>query len=213
MTISLIALPYPADALAPHISQRTLEIHHGAHHKAYVDKTNDAIAGTKLDDASLNEIVKAAKDDAKLFNNASQVWNHGFYWHSLSPEKTTPSAELAAAIDRDFGSLDAFKEKLAAEAVGHFGSGWAWLVVQDGKLAITSTHDAASPFSDDSGVPLLTIDVWEHAYYLDAQNKRPAYVKAVLDDLLNWDFASENFARGSAWSYPSDATASLENAG
>ncbi|MCW1429756.1 superoxide dismutase [Novosphingobium sp. JCM 18896] len=204
MTISLIPLPYPDTALEPHVSKRTLDLHHGAHHKTYVDKTNDAIAGTKLADADLNDVVKAAKDDAKLFNNASQVWNHGFYWHSLTPDTTAPSDALAKAIDRDFGSLDAFKEKLEAEAVGHFGSGWAWLVLKGDKLEIVSTHDAHSPFSDDSGIPLLTIDVWEHAYYLDSQNKRPAYVKAVLDKLLNWRFASENFERGSVWRYPSE---------
>ncbi|RZK03963.1 MAG: superoxide dismutase [Novosphingobium sp.] len=215
MTISLIPLPYPADALEPHISKRTLDLHHGAHHKTYVDKTNDAIAGTKLADAELNDLVKAAKDDPKLFNNAAQVWNHGFYWHSLTPETTTPNGALAKAIDRDFGSLDGLKEKLEAEAVGHFGSGWAWLVAKGDTLEVVSTHDAHSPFSEDSGIPLLTIDVWEHAYYLDVQNKRPAYIKAVLDKLINWRFASENFERGSVWRYPSEveqATGKLENA-
>ena len=215
MTISLIPLPYPADALEPHISKRTLDLHHGAHHKTYVDKTNDAIAGTKLADAELNDVVKAAKDDPKLFNNAAQVWNHGFYWHSLTPETTTPSGALAKAIDRDFGSLDGLKGKLEAEAVGHFGSGWAWLVAKGDTLEVVSTHDAHSPFSDDSGIPLLTIDVWEHAYYLDVQNKRPAYIKAVLDKLINWRSASENFERGSVWRYPSEveqSTGKLENA-
>jgi superoxide dismutase, Fe-Mn family len=202
MTVTLIPLPYAIDALEPHISQRTLEFHHGAHHKAYVDKTNEAIADTNLADAGVNEIVKASLGNPKLFNNVSQVWNHGFYWNSLTPEKTSPDANLQAAIDRDFGSLDALKEKLAAAAVGHFASGWAWLVSEGGKLAVKDTHDAHSPFSEDAGVPLLTIDVWEHAYYLDVQNKRPEYVKRVLDQVLNWSFASENFARGAVWQYP-----------
>jgi superoxide dismutase, Fe-Mn family len=202
MTVTLIPLPYAIDALEPHISQRTLEFHHGAHHKAYVDKTNEAIADTNLADAGVNEIVKASLGNPKLFNNVSQVWNHGFYWNSLTPEKTSPDANLQAAIDRDFGSFDELKEKLAAAAVGHFASGWAWLVSEGGKLAVKDTHDAHSPFSEDAGVPLLTIDVWEHAYYLDVQNKRPEYVKRVLDQVLNWSFASENFTRGTVWQYP-----------
>lgn len=204
MTVSLIPLPYPSDALEPHISRRTLELHHGAHHKGYVDKTNEAIAGTPLADAELNEIVTAAKGDAKLFNSASQAWNHGFYWHSLTPERTQPGARLQQAIDRDFGSIDALKRKLQDEAVAHFASGWAWLTAEGDKLAVTSTHDAHSPFSDGGATPLLTIDVWEHAYYLDVQNKRPDYVKAVVDNCLNWQFASENFEHGSVWRYPSE---------
>jgi len=211
MTISLTPLPYPADALEPHISRRTLELHHGAHHQDYVDKTNKAIAGTDLAEADLNAIVKAAKDNAKLFNPASQAWNHGFYWNSLTPETSEPGAALRKAIDRDFGSLDALKEKLQEAAVGHFGSGWAWLLADGDKLSVTSTHDAHSPFSEGKGNPLLTIDVWEHAYYLDVQNKRPAYVKAVLDNCLNWLFASENFDRGSAWSYPAEIQQSAFN--
>jgi Fe-Mn family superoxide dismutase len=207
MTISLTPLPYPADALAPHISEQTLNLHHGAHHKGYVDKTNEAIAGTPLADAELNEIVEAAKGNAKLFNSASQAWNHGFYWNSLSPNPGRPSDRLQQAIERDFGSLDELKKQLSDEAVAHFASGWAWLVDQGGKLSITSTHDAHSPFSEGTGNPLLTIDVWEHAYYLDVQNKRPAYVKAVLDNCLNWAFASENFERGSVWRYPAEVAA------
>jgi len=211
MTISLTPLPYPADALEPHISSRTLELHHGAHHKAYVDKTNEAIKGTDLADADLNAIVLAARGEAKLFNNASQVWNHGFYWNSLTPSAGKPSDKLQQAIDRDFGSIDALKTQLAEKATGHFASGWAWLVADDGKLSVVDTHDAVSPFSEGKGNPLLTIDVWEHAYYLDVQNKRPDYVKAVLDKLLNWSFASENFERGSAWHYPAAAQQSAFN--
>ena len=210
MTVSLISLPYPADALEPHISRRTLELHHGAHHQDYIDKTNTAIAGTDLATSELNAIVKVARDDPKLFNPASQAWNHGFYWHSLTPDRSEPGDSLQQAIDREFGSLDGLKEKLQQAAVGHFGSGWAWLVAEGDKLSVVSTHDAHSPFSDDpenaGGVnPLLTIDVWEHAYYLDVQNKRAAYVKAVIDNCLNWRFASENFERGSAWRYPAEA--------
>lgn len=205
MPISLTPLPYALDALEPHISRRTLELHHGAHHQDYVDRTNKAVAGGKLADAALNDIVKAAKGDAKLFNPASQAWNHGFYWNSLTPEQSEPSDALRKAIDRDFGSLDALKEKLQDAAVGHFGSGWAWLVAEGDKLSVVSTHDAHSPFSGGDANPLVTIDVWEHAYYLDVQNRRPGYVKSVLDNCLNWRFASKNFERGSAWRYPSEA--------
>lgn len=203
MPISLISLPYAQDALEPHVSAETLRIHHGAHHKGYVDKVNLAIEGTPLADANLEAIVAASveKGDKKLFNSAAQTWNHGFYWLSLSPTKTEPSAELAAAITRDFGSLDALKEALSKEAVDHFASGWAWLVSDKGTLKVISTHDAETALTEGV-VPLLTIDVWEHAYYIDVKNKRPDYVKTVLDTLLNWDFASENFARDGVWRYP-----------
>jgi Fe-Mn family superoxide dismutase len=199
MTISLMPLPYALDALEPHISSKTLEIHHGAHHKTYVDKLNAAIEGSDNADKSVEEITKLAS--GPLFNNAAQTWNHGFYWHSLNPAKTAPSAELLAAIEADFGSLDALLEALSAEAVNHFASGWAWLVVDGGKLKVISTHDAGTPITTDVN-PLITIDVWEHAYYIDQQNKRPVYVKTVLENLINWDFASENLARGTAWTYP-----------
>jgi Fe-Mn family superoxide dismutase len=205
MTISLISLPYPTDALEPHISKRTLELHHGAHHKNYVDKTNKAIAGTELADRELNDIVKAATGQPKLFNPASQAWNHGFYWNSLAPGQSRPSDPLRRAIEREFGSMEQLKQKLVEQAVAHFASGWAWLVADGHKLGVVSTHDAHSPFSDGSSNPLLTIDVWEHAYYLDVQNERAHYVKAVVDHCLNWAFASENHARGSAWRYPADA--------
>jgi Fe-Mn family superoxide dismutase len=212
MTISLTPLPYSTDALAPHVSRRTLELHHGAHHKGYVDKTNQAIAGTDLADAELNEIVQAAaKSDAKLFNNASQAWNHGFYWNSMTPERGQSSERLQQAIDRDFGSMDELKKQLQEAASTHFASGWGWLVAQGDKLVVVSTHDAHSPFSDGSGNPLLTIDVWEHAYYLDVQNKRPDYVKGVVENCLNWRFASENYERGSVWRYPAEAEAGAFN--
>jgi Fe-Mn family superoxide dismutase len=201
--IELMPLPYAYDALAPHISDRTLHEHHDKHHQTYVDKVNKAIEGTALADAQLERIVKSAEasGDKKLFNAAAQAWNHGFYWHSLSPDGGAPVGHLAEAIDRDFGSLDALKKKLTQEAVDHFASGWAWLVAEDGKLAVIGTHDAATPITGSAN-PLLTIDVWEHAYYLDVQSKRPVYVDAVVENLLNWDFAAKNFARGTAWTYP-----------
>ncbi|WP_156840228.1 superoxide dismutase [Novosphingobium aquimarinum] len=199
MTISLMPLPYAKDALAPHISSDTLEVHHGAHHKAYVDKTNAAIEGTDKAGKSLEEIVKSASGG--LFNNSAQVYNHGFYWHSMAPEKSEPSESLATAIKNDFGSMDALLEALTDEAVNHFASGWAWLVVDGDKLKVMSTHDAGTAITENVN-PLLTIDVWEHAYYLDQKNKRPAYVKAVLENLLNWKFASDNFDRGTPWVYP-----------
>lgn len=201
--IELMPLPYDYNALAPHISDRTLHEHHDRHHQGYVDKVNKAIAGTALANAPLEEIVKASEStDKKLFNSAAQTWNHGFYWHSLSPRGTAPAGDLAAAIERDFGSLDALKEKLTQTAVDHFASGWAWLVAEGGTLKVIDTHDAGTPITGSAN-PLLTVDVWEHAYYIDVQSKRPAYVKAVVDNLLNWDFAAENFARGTPWIYPS----------
>ncbi|HKX78476.1 MAG TPA: superoxide dismutase [Novosphingobium sp.] len=203
MPILLMPLPYAHDALAPHVSKATLEFHHDKHHAAYVDKTNDAIKGTALADADLETIVRAAEaqGDAALFDNAAQAWNHGFYWHSLTPSETDPSESLAAAIANDFGSIDKLKEELRAEAVGHFASGWAWLVVADSKLRVISTHDAQTALTQEVN-PLLTIDVWEHAYYLDAQNRRPDYVGTVLDQVINWKFASDNFDRGTTWRYP-----------
>lgn len=203
MSISLMPLPYEKDALTPHISQQTLEFHHGKHHKSYVGKVNDAIEGTALADDDLETIVQKAKKngDDKLFNAAAQSWNHGFYWHSLSPESNEPGESLAKAIDNDFGSLQKLKKALADEATGHFASGWAWLVADDGKLKVISTHDSATALTHSVN-PLITIDVWEHAYYLDRQNARGKYVSAVLDKLVNWKFATENLERGTPWTYP-----------
>jgi Fe-Mn family superoxide dismutase len=184
MTIAFPPLPYAQDALAPHISADTLATHHGKHHKAYIDKTNAAIEGTELADKRLEEIIHHAEGAGNkgLFNNSAQSWNHAFYWHSLSPTKTAPSGDLAAAIDRDFGSLDDLKKKLKETAVNHFASGWAWLVAKDGKLSVTDTHDAGTEVT--AGIkPLVVIDVWEHAYYIDRKNLRPAYVDAVVDEL------------------------------
>ena len=204
MTISLINLPYPHNALEPVISAATLEVHHGKHHQAYVTKTNALAADRDLGTSDLETIIRWAmsNQDKALFNQAAQVWNHGFYWLSLTPDQSAPSGDLAARIDRSFRSKDALVEQLAEAAVGHFGSGWAWLVAgADGTPSIQTTHDAGTMLVEH-GTPLLTIDVWEHAYYLDRKNDRKAYVEAVLDRTLNWDFASANLARGQVWTYP-----------
>jgi len=199
VSIELPDLPYAHDALAPHISKQTLEFHHDKHHAAYVTNLNKAIAGGPLDGKSLEDIILAAWKDKNMgvFNNAAQVWNHTFYWHSMKPGGGgKPTGELAAAIDRDFGSFDAFAEKFKTAGATRFGSGWAWLVVKDGKLDVISTGNAELPLTD--GVTaLLTMDVWEHAYYLDYQNRRPDYIGTFLGELVNWDFAAENFAKAS----------------
>ena len=202
MAFELIPLPYDSEALAPAISAETLGFHHGKHHKAYIDKTNAAIAGTDKEGDDLATIVaKARGKDQGLFNNSGQSWNHGFYWHSLSPDARTPSGDLAGKIDSAFGSFDDLKTKLADRGAGHFASGWVWLVEKGGALSIEETHDGDT-WADQQGNPLLTIDLWEHAYYLDHQNARPSYLKAVIDNHLNWDFAAENLARGTTWKYP-----------
>jgi Fe-Mn family superoxide dismutase len=201
MPIELPSLPYAVDALEPHISRKTLEIHHGRHHRAYVEKTQSLVAGTPLAAASLEEIIaKTAGKKAKaaLFNNAAQAWNHTFYWSSLSPQGGgAPSGELADLIDRDFASHAAFVDAFKAAAIGQFGSGWAWLVLDGGRLAIAATGNADTPLAHDQ-VPLLTVDVWEHAYYLDYQNRRADYVATFLDKLANWEFANRNLEQATA---------------
>ena len=196
MAISLPDLPYGQADLAPHISEQTLEFHYGKHHRGYVDKTNKAIAGTKLEDASLEDIVRhAAGNDQGLFNNAAQVWNHTFYWNSMKPQGGgAPTGAIADAIDKTFGGYESFKEAFADAGATQFGSGWAWLVAKDGKLEVRKTLNAETPLTDETCTPLLTMDVWEHAYYLDYQNKRPAYIDVFLDSLVNWDFANENLS-------------------
>ena len=202
MAFKLIDLPYAADALAPAVSAETLSYHYGKHHQAYLDKTNKAIEGTELADKSLEQVAAAARgSDKGLFNNAAQSWNHGFYWHSMAPEAGNPSDELTSLIDEAFGSLDGLKSKLAERGAGHFASGWVWLAEKGGKLSIEETHDGDT-LADQDFNPLLTIDVWEHAYYLDHQNKRPDYLDKVINEKLNWSFASENLARGETWKYP-----------
>ena len=181
--------------MEPTISARTLSFHHGKHHKAYVEKTNELLKGSPLAGRSLEEVVRASHDtNQALFNNAAQAWNHDFYWNCLSPRRGKPGANLQKAIDTAFGGLDKLKEKLVKAAVGQFGSGWAWLIVENGALDLMTSPDAHTPIAPGK-TPLLTVDVWEHAYYLDYQNEREAHVKAVLDKLANWEFATENFER------------------
>jgi superoxide dismutase, Fe-Mn family len=192
MTHVLPELPYEKNALAPHISAETLDYHYGKHHQTYVTNLNNLIKGTEFESLSLEDIVK--KSSGGIFNNAAQVWNHTFYWNSLSPQGGgEPSGALADAINKSFGSFEKFKEAFTQTAVTTFGSGWAWLVKNaDGSLALVSTSNAATPLTTDQK-PLLTADVWEHAYYIDYRNARPKYLEAFWN-LVNWDFAAENFA-------------------
>lgn len=194
MEHKLPELPYPKNALAPHISEETLEFHYGKHHNAYVTKLNDLIKGTEFENSSLEDIIKKAPKGG-LFNNAAQVWNHTFYWHSLSPNGGgEPTGKVAEAINKKFGSFADFKKKFSDSAVGNFGSGWTWLVKKsDGSVDIVNTSNAESPIASGSDKPLLTIDVWEHAYYVDYRNARPKYVEAFWN-LVNWKFAEENFS-------------------
>ncbi len=201
MAFTLIDLPYPDTALEPAVSARTLSFHHGKHHKAYIDKMNAAIEGTDLAGKSMEDIVAAARGSNQgLFNNAAQSWNHGFYWHSMAESETSASDELKAMIDEAFGSIDALKKALADRGAAHFASGWVWLAEKDGKLSVEDTHDAETLVGTGFN-PLLVIDLWEHAYYLDHQNLRPQYLDQV-NGKINWAFASENLARGTVWAYP-----------
>jgi Fe-Mn family superoxide dismutase len=190
--IELPPLPYPEDALAPAISAETLRFHHGKHHKKYVDTTNQLLQEQPVKAATLEELVRAAS--GKLFNNAAQAWNHDFYWKSLSAQGGKPEGALLAQIDHDFGGYDGFVKKFAAAASGQFGSGWAWLVKQGGKLEIVATPNAETPMAKGATC-LLTVDVWEHAYYIDYRNERDKYLDAVIRNRLNWKFAAENFGR------------------
>jgi len=191
-------LPYPSDSLQPIISANTISFHYGKHHKGYMDNLNKLIGGTELSGASLEQIVKktaGVPEKQGVFNNAAQVWNHTFYWKSLKPGGGgKPMGELAKKVDAAFGSFDHFKKEMAAAAVSQFGSGWVWLVAEAGALKVVKTGNADTPLTG-AQVPLLTIDVWEHAYYLDYQNRRADYVNAVMDKLLNWEFAAENISR------------------
>ena len=195
MAISLPELPYGQDALAPVISANTLDFHYGKHHKTYVDNLNKLIAGTDLAEKSLEDIIKiTVKDSAKagIFNNAAQIWNHSFYWQCLKKSGGgLPKGAIAAKINAGWESYDKFVEELKNAGVTQFGSGWAWLVLEDGQLKITKTANADTPLAHGQK-PLLTIDVWEHAYYLDYQNRRPDYLTAVIQDLINWDFVNAN---------------------
>lgn len=191
MAHTLPELPYAKDALQPHISAETIDFHYGKHHQTYVTNLNNLIPGTEFESLSLEDIVK--KSSGGIFNNAAQIWNHTFYWHSLSPNGGgEPKGALGAAITKQWGSFAAFKEAFTKAAVGTFGSGWAWLVKKpDGSLDIVSTSNAATPLTTDAK-PLLTIDVWEHAYYIDYRNARPKYTEAFWN-IANWDFAEKNF--------------------
>jgi len=193
MAFELPALPYEKNALAPHISEETLEYHYGKHHATYVSKLNDAVKGTDLESKSLEDIIKSEKGG--LFNNAAQVWNHTFYWNCLSPNGGgEPTGAIADAINAKFGSFDKFKEEFNASAAGNFGSGWTWLVKKsDGSVDLFNTDDADTPVAHDDVEPLLTVDVWEHAYYIDYRNSRPNYLEAFWK-LVNWDFVNKNFA-------------------
>lgn len=194
---TLPELPFEPHALEPYMSANTLGYHHGKHHKAYVDKANAAITGTPMDSMSDVEVVRAAKSqgNAGLFNNAAQAWNHSFLWNSLSPSGGgAPSGPLKEAIDRDLGGIEKFGESFKAEAVGHFASGWAWLVHDGQGLKIVSTHDADTALVHEGLTPILTLDLWEHAYYLDYQNARPGFVDSYLAHMINWDFAAKNYA-------------------
>ena len=203
MPIALISLPYAEGALAPTISAETLKFHYGKHHATYVEKTNAAAKDLGLGDANLEDIIAAADkaDNKPAFNNAAQAWNHGFYWHSLTPAGGKPAGNLTAAIDRDFGSFDALCKELQTRGEKHFASGWVWLAAQGDTLSVEETHDGETLAIGDKR-PLLTIDLWEHAYYLDRQNERPKYLKAVIGELLNWEFAAKNYAATTNWVYP-----------
>jgi len=196
MPFQLPDLPYAKDALAPHMSAETLEFHHGKHHKAYVAKTNELIADDQsLSGASLVQVVRDARrsENAKLFNNSAQLWNHSFFWQCLAPSQgQQPGGKLATLINDAFGSAETLLQKLQEEAVNHFSNGWAWLLLDRGSLRVTSLHDADTPLVHEGMVPLFTLDVWEHAYYIDYRNERPRFASSVLANIVNWDFVAEN---------------------
>lgn len=200
MAFELPDLPYAHNALDPHISERTLEFHHDKHHATYVKNLNGLVEDTPLANENLEGVIKAVAGDASkagVFNNAAQVWNHTFYWHSMKPGGGgTPSGELASKIDADLGGFDKFAEAFKTAGATQFGSGWAWLVLDGGKLQVTKTANADLPLAHGQ-TALLTVDVWEHAYYLDYQNRRPDYLSTFLDSLVNWDFAAENLSKAS----------------
>lgn len=190
MPIELPSLPYAADALAPHISKETIDFHYGKHHQTYVTKLGELIAGKPEANMTLEEIVKSS--EGPVFNNAAQVWNHTFYWKSMTPNGGgKPSGAVAAEIDASFGSYDSFRKQFVEAALTQFGSGWAWLVKEGGKLRVVKTPNAETPLTT-SAKPIVTIDVWEHAYYIDYRNLRPKYADTFLDRLVSWDFANAN---------------------
>lgn len=194
MAFELPPLPYAKDALAPHISAETLDYHYGKHHKTYVDKLNGLIPGTEYEGKSLEEIIKTSSGG--VFNNSAQIWNHTFYWNCLSPNGGgEATGAVAEAINKAFGSFDKFKEEFTNSAINNFGSAWTWLVKKaDGSVAIVNTSNAATPLTDESVTVLLTVDVWEHAYYIDYRNSRPNYLSAFWS-LVNWEFVNANYAK------------------
>ena len=194
---ALPPLPYAEDALAPAISAETLQLHHGKHHKLYVDKTNKLLEERPVEGQTLEEIVRncaGVPEHTQLFNNAAQAWNHDFYWRSLAPKGGEPSGALMQRIEKDFGDYGRFTKKLAAAASAQFGSGWAWLVLRNGALDVVTTSNADTPMARGISC-ILTLDVWEHAYYVDYRNQRDKYLEAVINGHLDWDFAAENFGR------------------
>ena len=198
MPFELPTLPYGKNALAPHISENTINYHYGKHHQAYVTNLNNLISGTDLADKSLEEIIKISANDktkAGIFNNSAQVWNHTFYWHSMKPNGGgKPTGEVLKLIESDFGSYENFVTEFKNAGATQFGSGWAWLVLDSGKLKVVKTGNAETPLTT-SAKPLMTMDVWEHAYYLDFQNARPTYIDTFLNHLVNWDFVNENLKK------------------
>ncbi len=198
MAFKFPKLPYPYDAFAPRMSEETLRTHHGKHHKIYIDTLNTLIAGTPFEGMEIEEIVQKSagmNEHQKIFNNAGQAWNHAMFWRSMSPTGARrPREELAPLVEKSFGGLDGFKEAFATVAAAQFGSGWAWLVEGDGKLEVVTTSNAMTPVAEGGHV-LLTCDVWEHAYYLDYRNKRPAFLKAFLGQFIDWDFALARLRR------------------
>ena len=204
----LPALPYPAGALAPVLSDVLMSVHHGKHHKAYVDNLNRMLAEAGERPASLEQVVRssAAEKKQKLFNNAGQAWNHGFFWECMTPDYAAPSGPLAEAIERDFGGLEGLKARFVEEGATHFASGWAWLVAEGGKLSVISTHDADTALLREGVTPILVCDVWEHAYYLDHKQDRKGFLEQWFDRLANWRFAAAQYAAaggaGESWRYP-----------
>ena len=195
MAFRLPELPFAREALGDFMSAETLDYHHGKHHKAYVDKTNALAVEKGLEGASLVEVIRAAREKGEtgLFNNSAQLWNHSFFWQCLAPPQgQRPTGQLAELIDDGFGSADNLLAKLKEEAVGHFSNGWAWLVLDGGALKVTSLHDADTPVVHDGMKPLLTLDIWEHAYYIDYRNDRPGFAEKVLGNIVDWEFVARN---------------------
>lgn len=213
LVFELPALPYDTGALAPVLSSETLEIHHGRHHARYVEMLNRLLAEQNFTAHSLEELVRIAHASGAigLYNNAAQAWNHAFFWESMQPQRSRPGNLLSAAVGAAFGGVDALRERFIAEGAGHFGSGWVWLVSRRGELGLLSTHDAGTPILDEGTVPLLTCDVWEHAYYIDHRQDRAGWLAAWWDELANWNLAEVQFSaslgHGDGWRYPAPVPA------